>query len=177
MLGVRGRKGTLSPRDLAEALGVSESSIKRWIDAGRIQASVTAGGHRRIDHLAAMKFVRDSGRDVVQPGMLGISRETERVFGEGQDLSERVTRLLADGRGEETAELLLTALAYRTASLTDLFDGPLRVAMARIGEMWQGGIDGIFVEHRATQILLGVLDQLDALLEPPREDVVAVGAI
>ena len=32
-------KPVLSPRELAEAIGVSESSIKRWIDDGVIQAS------------------------------------------------------------------------------------------------------------------------------------------
>jgi len=37
----------LSPRELAEALGVSESSLKRWVDAGKIAASRTEGGHRR----------------------------------------------------------------------------------------------------------------------------------
>ena len=38
----------LSPRELAEAVGVSESSLKRWADRGRVHVHRTEGGHRRI---------------------------------------------------------------------------------------------------------------------------------
>ena len=41
-------KPLLSPKELADAIGVSESSIKRWVDNGEIQATKTSGGHRRI---------------------------------------------------------------------------------------------------------------------------------
>ena len=58
----------LTPHDLAEALGVSESSLKRWIDAGRIRASRTEGGHRRValdDALAFIQIGRASCRERV----------------------------------------------------------------------------------------------------------------
>ena len=38
----------LSPRNLAAAVGVSESSVKRWADEGRIRTALTPGGSRRI---------------------------------------------------------------------------------------------------------------------------------
>ena len=41
-------KQVLSPREMATVLGVSESSIKRWVDDGAITSTKTAGGHRRI---------------------------------------------------------------------------------------------------------------------------------
>jgi hypothetical protein len=34
----------LSPRQFAEAIGVSESSVRRWADTGRIKMTRTAGG-------------------------------------------------------------------------------------------------------------------------------------
>src|SRR5687768_18525459 len=52
----------LTTRDLALAMGVSESSIKRWADEGEIRAARTVGGHRRIPLPEALRFVRERGR-------------------------------------------------------------------------------------------------------------------
>ncbi len=41
-------KQLLTPKQVARAIQVSESSIKRWCDRGTIPAEYTAGGHRRI---------------------------------------------------------------------------------------------------------------------------------
>jgi excisionase family DNA binding protein len=37
-----------SPKQVAERLGVSESSVKRWLDQGAVPIVRTAGGHRRV---------------------------------------------------------------------------------------------------------------------------------
>jgi len=37
-----------SPKQVAERLGVSESSVKRWLDQGAVPILRTAGGHRRV---------------------------------------------------------------------------------------------------------------------------------
>ena len=39
----------IRPGEAAELLGVSTDAIRRYSDAGRIDAIVTPGGHRRID--------------------------------------------------------------------------------------------------------------------------------
>ena len=69
-------KSLLSPRDLADAIGVSESSLKRWADAGKIQVSRTDGGHRRIPLAEAVRFIRATGAQVVRPDILGINCAT-----------------------------------------------------------------------------------------------------
>ncbi len=38
----------LSPREAAQLLGVSRSTVQRWIDSGAITAHRTIGGHRRV---------------------------------------------------------------------------------------------------------------------------------
>jgi len=57
----------LSPRELADALGVSESSLKRWVDAGKITAARTEGGHRRIALQEAVRFIRETGAPLARP--------------------------------------------------------------------------------------------------------------
>ena len=63
---------SLSPKDFAGALGVSESSVKRWVDDGKIRALKTPGGHRRIAVHDALYFVRQTGADVARPELLGL---------------------------------------------------------------------------------------------------------
>ena len=65
-------KRLLSPKELADAIGVSESSLKRWADAGRLQVARTEGGHRRIPIAEAVRFIRDTGAVVVRPDLLGL---------------------------------------------------------------------------------------------------------
>ena len=65
-------KQTLSPRELARALGVSESSLKRWADDGKIRFSRTVGGHRRIAVSDALQFARDAKLPLVRPDVLGL---------------------------------------------------------------------------------------------------------
>ena len=42
-----GRK-TLTSKEAARLLGVSEASVKRWADGGLLPSAKTAGGHRRF---------------------------------------------------------------------------------------------------------------------------------
>ena len=63
---------SLSPREFASVVGVSESSVKRWVDAGRIPVSRTAGGHRRIQVVDAMHFIRTHRIRLVEPEKLGL---------------------------------------------------------------------------------------------------------
>src|SRR4030095_13667767 len=67
---VRGK--LLTPKELADAIGASESSLRRWVDSGDIRMSRTAGGHRRIPLREAIRFVRAIGATVVRPDILGL---------------------------------------------------------------------------------------------------------
>ena len=57
----------VSPKQLADAIQVSESSIKRWCDRGVIATVRTAGGHRRIPLTDVLRFVRDHDYAVLHP--------------------------------------------------------------------------------------------------------------
>jgi len=170
-----GKDRTLSPREFALSIGVSESSVKRWIDAGRVPARITTGGHRRIDLVSALRFIRESRSQLIQPELLGFPDLCEGELGDHAALAARIYEHLHAGRGQELSDLVIGALVTRSIQPAELFDGPIRIAMQRIGELWTGGEEGIFIEHRASQLLLGLLDQLDGLYTPPSEDLIAVG--
>jgi excisionase family DNA binding protein len=166
---------TLSPRDLAGAIGVSESSLKRWIDAGRIRATRTEGGHRRIALADALTFVRETGTPVVRPELLGMHaapiEQDNRPIEDGS-----LWRALLDGDGPAVRSWLQARL-LGGAKIAELCDGPLRAAMHAIGELWQHDADGVFVEHRATDLCIQALAHLRATFEPPPHAPVAVGGV
>ena len=62
----------LTTTQLAEAIGASESSMRRWTNSGVIRTTRTAGGHRRILLSEAVRFVRESGTPLVRPELLGL---------------------------------------------------------------------------------------------------------
>jgi methanogenic corrinoid protein MtbC1 len=61
------------------------------------------------------------------------------------------------------------------APLPDLIDGPIAASMREIGALWQHRSEGIFLEHRATEICLRALYRLEALLPEPPPRPTAVG--
>src|SRR5262245_52765982 len=81
----------LSPRQLADAIGVSESSLKRWADAGKLAVSRTEGGHRRITMTEAVRFIRDTGATVVRPDLLGLGTKPARGRGGAAKTAELAT--------------------------------------------------------------------------------------
>jgi excisionase family DNA binding protein len=159
----------LSTKQLAQAIGVSESSVKRWADDGAVAAVRTVGGHRRIPLAEAIRFVRDTRATVVRPAALGLAAPP--IARDGADP-------LADGLASGAApdvRAMLHGLYIRGRSVAAIIDGPLRTAMQRIGERWRQEADGILVEHRATDLCIQWLNQLRALLVVDDEAPVAVG--
>lgn len=160
-------KALLSPKELAAAIGVSESSIKRWVDEGRIVATRTEGGHRRIGLAEAVRYLRESRQKLILPGMFGLAEEAEAPDSL-DEAGEKLYEWLLAG-AVAPAQGLLTQLYIQGRALGDIFDGPLRQALGRIGQLWlHGSGGGIFIEHRAMQICLGAVHQLCSLL-PVRE--------
>lgn len=166
----------LSPKELAAAIGVSESSIKRWVDEGRIEATRTAGGHRRIDLAEAVRYLRESRQKLILPGLLGFSEEADdTAAGNLDEAGEKLYQWLLAGN-VAAAQGLLAQLYIHGHGLAAIFDGPLRQALARIGLLWlHGASDGIFVEHRALQICLGGVHQLRSLLPKNQGGPLAIG--
>lgn len=163
-------KTLLTPKELAQAVGLSESSLKRWADDGKLYVNRTPGGHRKITLGEAVRFVRETRLAVVRPDILGIEGLTANSTTPPNDQAgdELYTQL---ERGSSSAVRGLIAgwfLSGQTVAL--IADGPLRQAMTRIGELWRHDPSGIFIEHRATDLTVQAINFIHALLPAPPAD-------
>ncbi|MFW5653570.1 MAG: helix-turn-helix domain-containing protein [Planctomycetota bacterium] len=160
----------LTPKEVAEAIGVSESSIKRWADTGRIRVNRTAGGHRRISRVEAIRFVRDNHISVIHPALLGMPD----VASLGPDLppdsllADQLYEFLESGQRTRARGLVLS-LYLQGMDIAEICDGPVREAMHRLGELWLHTDEGIFIEHRATDICIEAIEQLRVTVPPSEE--------
>ncbi len=161
---------TFSPKELAVVLGVSESSIKRWGDAGLIDVTRTAGGHRRIVMHEALRFIRRQDMRILRPDLLGLP-DLENLPPEaraGDLTADALFELLRAGRAAQARGLVAAAYLDGTP-LAHLFDGPVAGALERFGERWTHEEGGIFHEHVATNVCIEAVGQVRLLIPPPEE--------
>lgn len=166
--------GVLSTRALARAIGVSESSVKRWADGGALRVVRTAGGHRRIPLAEAVRFVRETRATVVEPAVFGLACVDALAAADAAGEEERLHAWLSSGAAAQAGGFL-SGLYLGGRSLAAIVDGPLRGALERLGERWLHAADGILVEHRATEICIKWLNQVRGMLAPAEGAPLAVG--
>lgn len=171
------REYTFSPRELATAVGVSESSMKRWIDAGELEAARTAGGHRRVSQREAVRFIRDRALHVVDPSALRLPdlAGVPEVLADTSVTAEALVDALVAGEAAR-ARALVVAAYVRGASLAWLCDVPMRGALEHAGTLWQEDLAGIGIEHESTDVFIQTLNQIRTLRPPsPADAPVAIG--
>jgi excisionase family DNA binding protein len=167
-------KAILTPRQFADGIGVSESSVKRWVDDGRIVATRTEGGHRRISIQEAARYIREHGTVVVRPDVLGLADVVEATAAAPDGVGEQLFHYLRTGAAAEARGFLVSRY-LEGSSVAEIIDGPLGYAMTKIGEAWVSNPSGIFWEHRATQIAIQAIDRLRLLMSAREDAPVAVG--
>ncbi len=168
-------KSVLSPKELGAAIGVSESSLKRWADSGRLHVARTAGGHRRIHLEEAIRFIRDCGFAVQKPELLGLDdlSQLDRSITAG-DPAEQFYEALLEGRAEQ-ARAIAVNLYIEGRSLARIVDEVIAPAIVQIGGLWQHSPEGIFYEHRASDICSQTLNRIRSLVTANKSEVIAVG--
>jgi MerR family transcriptional regulator, light-induced transcriptional regulator len=157
----------LTTKELAAAIGASESSLRRWTNSGAIGTSRTVGGHRRIPLSEAIRFIRDSHVTVVRPDLLRLAEGPIEPVGieKGEAAAQKVFQSLMEGNAEGLKGRLLS-MYLGGFSLAAIFDDAIAKSMERIGKLWEDDPRGILVEHRATDICLQAINRLRELLVP-----------
>ena len=158
----------LSPKQIARAINVSESSIKRWCDKGLIPTHYTAGGHRRVCKGDLVAFIRQERHPVVDPAALGLpTRESERISGTDLARSRYAEALL---RGDDAVcRQILLDLYLGGRSVASICDAVVAAAFHEIGDAWECGEAEVYQERRGCEITLRLLHELRSLSRVPKE--------
>ncbi len=163
----------LSPRDLGRAVGLSESSVRRWADDGRLRAERTAGGHRRIARAEAVRFIRETGLELLRPDLLGYAR-ADVPGEEGVPPADALLEALQSDDSRVARRMLVSAF-LDGAPLSSLCDGPIRAALREIGVLAARSPEGMVDERRAIETCLQALMEIRSAVPESREAPIALG--
>lgn len=151
----------LSTAQVAAALGIGVSTVKRWVEDGVLPAAKTAGGHRKLLLADVLEVARRMNLPV---------RDLARLSA-GAANSSKPQQLAADlyaalRRGDASRVRVLVHGAYRGGvAIERLGDEIIAPAMRRIGHDWETGAIDVMHEHRASQACISTLYELKQVLE------------
>lgn len=159
-------KDLVSPKQVARAIGVSESSLKRWCDQGLIPMTRTPGGHRKLPISGVLGFLKERGHQLVEPELLGLPPTTTGAG--GRTLARgRVELIEAFLEGAEDLSLQIVMDLYLARhSICTICDEVLAGAFHEIGDRWQCGTAEVYQERRGCEICLRILHELEQALPP-----------
>jgi excisionase family DNA binding protein len=150
----------LKTQQVADALGISVSTLKRWVDAGQLAATRTVGRHRLIALDEAIRFARE--REFSMAGLRRLADDGAQALVRVDDAARgALAEALKVGRAREARRLIRSAHAALGdgAALADELIGPV---MREVGHGWSVGDWDVFEEHQASQIVATALNDLIA---------------
>lgn len=157
------------------ALGVSVTTVKRWVDDGILPAYKTAGGHRKVLLADVLRVVRQSNLPQADLGKLipqaAVPQLSDLQFAR-QQLEQNMRVLDA-----EVVRGIIIGLYEAGHAIELLADQVIGPAMVELGRLWSVAEIDVMHEHRATQAIIGALYELRNRLKPPvgSERPIAVG--
>lgn len=152
-------KQPVSPKQVAQAIGISESSLKRWCDRGLLTAVRTAGGHRRLELDEVVQFLRKSGHKIQRPELLGLPS----LVGHGVTVMDRARDQFREALvagDEEQCRRIVFDLYLSGHETAEVCDRVMTGAFHDIGHDWESGQVAIYRERRACEMALRVLYDL-----------------
>jgi DNA-binding transcriptional MerR regulator len=163
-----------SPKHVAQALGVSESSLKRWCDRGLIETTRTAGGHRKVRTGDIIRFARERGMTLVTPELLGLP-----PVGTVKQLNlESSATLLAESLllgNEVLSRQIVLNLAISAEALPRVLDEVVARAFVKIGDLWACKQADVYQERRGCEIVRKILAEIGKSQVAPTSTLTACG--
>lgn len=156
---------TLSSKQVAEILGVNESSVKRWADNGMLTCHKTPGGHRKFSKKDILFFGSKYSYDV-NTALLNNPEETEnRSITDIDSIINVFYKKLFVSSEDELLDYLYS-LSLSGLGVTDIYDSVISKTMHKIGELWMNNKLQIEQEHIATNKLVKTLIRLQTRITP-----------
>ena len=157
-----------STRKIAQALGVSEASIKRWCDKGHMRFERTPGGHRRIPFDSVISFLREGDHRLLRPELLDLPATVGKTEWTLQRARDQYRDALIAG-DDPCCRQIIFSLYLAEHTLADIFDQVIARAFHDLGTKWQHGSAEVYQERRGVEITRQVLYRLKQAL-PTRQD-------
>lgn len=164
----------VSPKQVARAIGVSESSLKRWCDQGLIKTVRTAGGHRKMAISEVLRYVRDHDQKLVSPEILGLPPASEKANSGLSHGGPRLVDALLAG-DELLARQIVFDLYLARHSPSAIFDEVVAAAFREIGNRWACHDADVYQERRGCEIALRILFDLRRMQQVPERTWLATG--
>ncbi len=159
----------ITPKQLARAIQVSESSVKRWCDKGIIPTQYTAGGHRRIPLSGLREFLKSSKHELVRPEVLGLPATVGQTRWVIDRAAIQMVQALIRGDEVQCRQIVLD-LYLAEHSISSICDNVFADAFEAIGDRWECGEAEVYQERRGCEISLRVLYELRSLVPMPATD-------
>lgn len=155
----------LSTNEVAKALGVSVTTVKRWVDQGILPAHRTAGGHRKLRKEDVARLAREQNLPCLDPARL--TTESFLPGTEPRELQRPLRQALVEGNEVQVRALIRNAVdgGMPLEVLADLVISPV---FTQLGHDWVSGRIEVMHEHRSTQLCTTALFELKTLLDLPR---------
>jgi excisionase family DNA binding protein len=156
-----GESRYVSTAQVARALGVSVTTVKRWVDEGVLPAHRTAGGHRKLLLHDVLRMVRERNLPLVDMSWLvrkGATRSAE---------PDQVLEGLVAAVQDRDAEMIRSVIcgAYQAGMPIEvLADRVLSPALCQVGHEWEAGRLEVMHEHQVSQACVAALYELRNLI-------------
>ncbi len=159
----------LTPKQIASALRVSESSVKRWCDRGDIRTDRTLGGHRRIPLGFLLEFLETTNRRIVDPVSIGLEPLDRQLVRNSTNVREpaatiaRFKESLLSGSEAECRKIISSWFTTR-GGMSSLADDLLSPTFRSVGALWKDGTIDIYQERLACEICKRIVLELRRLI-------------
>jgi MerR family transcriptional regulator, light-induced transcriptional regulator len=157
----------VSTAQVAQALGVSVTTVKRWVDEGILPAYRTAGGHRKLSMADVLNAVRQGNLPQADLSKLIPHRNLSST---DTDYLLRQFQLAANDVDGEQMRAILHGAYLAGVSIATLADKVISPVMVRVGDDWHSGKIDVSIEHRISQACSAALYGLKAMLQTSTSD-------
>lgn len=162
-------KTQLSTKEVASLLNITETTVKRWSEAGKLPCTKTLGGHRKFYINDILKFAEENSFPItgVIPPPLSSKQLKNLEFGvytKNYQLVADIFKIEALQGDKAGLENLLLYLYRNHVQFTTIIDEVLHPALARIGELWQEKTIDVDQEHLSSTAVKEALIRLGSIL-------------
>ncbi len=159
----------LSSKEVAAILGVNVSTVKRWTEAGRLDAIVTPGGHRKFLLKHLHRFLRDNPRARQKANLLPVDSDSLgrlTILAQKGDYDALRPEFLqaALNCDRSAVQLILANLYLGQQPLYAIFDDLVTPVLYTIGDLWANGELSVGGEHLSTAVIRDAIVGLRSII-------------